>query len=115
MPDTPQVADQQADYYNVVLSRGWNLVSNPFAGNVNLSAVQVKPPNKTAVSWTQATSNKWLTNAIYYFRGSDWDSTNAFESAGGFPDAKLAPWIGYWVYLNATDGAYTLIIPKPAK
>jgi hypothetical protein len=115
LPALNELTEQTASSYSIPLTRGWNLVSNPYGGNVKLSDVQVRQGSKQPVSWLQATSNKWLTNAIYYFRGSDWDSSNSFESAGGYPDAKIAPWIGYWVYLSASDGPYTLILPKPQK
>ncbi len=115
LPALNELTEQTASSYSIPLTRGWNLISNPYGGNVKLSDVQVRQGSKQPVSWLQATSNKWLTNAIYYFRGSDWDSSNSFESAGGYPDAKIAPWLGFWVNLNASDGPYSLIIPKPQK
>ncbi|MHB8978812.1 MAG: chitobiase/beta-hexosaminidase C-terminal domain-containing protein, partial [Trichloromonadaceae bacterium] len=115
LPALDQIPEQEAASFSISLTRGWNIISNPYGGNVKLSDVLIKQGSKAPIYWTQAASNKWLTNAIYYFRGSDWDSSNGFESAGGYPDAKLTPWIGYWVYLNASDGPYTLILPKPQK
>ena len=92
------------------LKSGWNLISNPYAGNVRLLNINVRKGDTTPVTWTDATSNGWLTNAIYYFNGTDWGDTYGFETE---PDATLIPWRGYWMYLDATDDTYYLVIPKP--
>jgi hypothetical protein len=99
--------------YTVTLKLGWNLISNPYSGNVRLADIQVKRGIDAPVLWLQAASNKWLSNAIYYFTGSDWGNTYAFRSAGGTPDAMLIPWRAYWIYINKADATYSLIINKP--
>lgn len=99
--------------YAVALKPGWNMVSNPYGGNVKLSSVKIKKGNATPVTWASASTSGWMVNAIYFYKGSDWGSAYTFESAGGNPDATLVPWLGYWVYLNKADGEYSFIIPRP--
>jgi PKD repeat protein len=89
---------------------GWNIISNPYAGNVRLSAIKVRKGSNTPVTWTEATSNLWMTNAIYYNNGIDWGSTLSFETGS---EATLVPWIGYWIYLNMADDNYYIVIPQP--
>lgn len=71
----------------------------------------LKKGNGTPVSWQQATTNGWIVNAVYYYKGSDWGSTYDFETAED--GATLVPWMGYWVKLNKEDDTYYLVIPKP--
>ncbi|MCL5022124.1 MAG: hypothetical protein M1497_01930, partial [Nitrospirae bacterium] len=113
IPDLDAYADIAASTYAAALSPGWNIISNPYGGNVKLSSVQVQKGSESPIAWSSAVNSGWLVNAIYYFNGSDWGSTYSFESAGGAPDATLAPWLGYWVYLDKDDDTYTLIITKP--
>ena len=115
LPALVNIPEQEAASVSISLTHGWNIVSNPYGGNVRLSDVLVKKGSQSPVSWTQASRSRWLADQIYYYPGSDWNSSNGFETAGGPPDAKFAPWIGYWVYLIASDGPYSLILPKPAK
>ncbi|NIW43744.1 MAG: hypothetical protein GWN14_02875, partial [candidate division Zixibacteria bacterium] len=64
----------------------------------------------TPVTWTEAVINGWLTNAIYYYNGSDWGKTYSFETEA---EAALVPWLGYWIELKVDDDTYHLRIPKP--
>jgi len=113
LPELATSPNLTAGTHTNALSPGWNLISNPYNGSVLLSSVQVKQGTAAPVSWSTAATNGWLVNAIYYYKGSDWGGTYAFESAGGAPDAVLTPWMGYWVYLKKTDAVYSLIITKP--
>jgi hypothetical protein len=106
-PDVPDAT------FTVSLEAGWNIISNPYGGNINLSSVQVQRGTDAPIPWNRATAGNWLKNALYYFTGSDWGSTYSFESAGGTPEAVIVPWRAYWIYLNKTDTAYSLIITKP--
>lgn len=105
--------DVVASTYTITLQAGWNIISNPYDGNVKLSSVQMQQGGNSPVSWSQATTNKWILNSIYSYQGTDWGGTYGFESAGGTPDATLVPWLGYWVYVKQNDFIYKLIITKP--
>jgi len=100
--------------YTYRLEAGWNLISNPFGGNVRLSEVRVQKGNQTPVAWHEAVINGWILDALYYFyyyNGKDWGDTYSHRAAED--GAVLVPWLGYWVNLNAIDGDYYLVIPKP--
>ena len=112
LPEHGGYNDVQDSEYTYELKSEWNIISSPYSGNVKLSEIQVKKGNGTPVSWTEAVTNGWLVNAIYYYNGSDWGGTYAFETE---PDATLVPWVGYWIYLNMVDDTYYLIIPKPVQ
>jgi hypothetical protein len=113
LPALEDYSDVTAISFKIGLKPGWNLISNPYGGNVKLIDMKVQRVNESPVTWEEATNNKWLNNAIYYYNGSDWGKTYFFESAGGSPDATLIPWIGYWIYVGKDDVTYSIIIPKP--
>lgn len=113
LPEHGAYNDVAGPSFTAVLKAGWNMVSNPYGGNVRLSSVKIKKDNAAPVTWASASTSGWMVNAIYFYKGSDWGSAYTFESAGGSPDATLVPWLGYWVYLNKADGEYRFIIPRP--
>ncbi len=110
LPELENYAEIVNSEFTYELKAGWNIISNPYSGNIRLSDIQVKKGNDTAVTWTEAVTNGWIVNAIYYYNGRDWGETYTFETE---PDATLVPWLGYWVYLEMTDDTYYLVIPKP--
>ncbi|MDH4226462.1 MAG: hypothetical protein OEV59_01725 [Deltaproteobacteria bacterium] len=113
VPELALYADVPGPTVTLTLSQGWNIISNPYIGNVLLSGVKVQKNAETPVSWSAATGSNWLANAIYYYNGSDWGSTYTSESAGGTPNATLVPFIGYWVYVKDSSATYKLVITKP--
>ena len=112
LPELGSFSDISATSYTITLKPGWNMIGNPYAGNVKLSGVKVQKGNGELVTWTEAATNSWVVNAIYYYKGSDWGSIYTFESAGGNPDATLVPWMGYWIYVNKADDTYRLVITR---
>jgi hypothetical protein len=113
LPDLSAYADLAAPSLTLDLQPGWNLISNPYGGQINLAALQVQRGSEPPVSWLTACSERWLINSIYHYTGGDWGSLYAFASAGGNPEAKLTPWVGYWIYVIMNDTNYQLIIPQP--
>ena len=110
LPEHESYGDIDDADYTYKLKAEWNIISSPYSGNVKLSDIQVKIGSGTAVSWTEAVTNGWLVNAIYYYNSLDWGGTYSFQTE---PDATLVPWMGYWINLNMTDDTYYLVIPKP--
>jgi len=92
------------------LKHGWNIISNPYSKNVRAVDIKIKKGNSAPVTWIEAVSNGWLTNATYYYNGTDWGDTYGFDTDS---DAILIPWMGYWIDLKITDDTYYLVIPKP--
>jgi hypothetical protein len=114
-PEHSGYDDYTTDTYTVTLSAGWNMISNPYNGDVLLSDTQIKKGSDAAISWADAATADYVVNGIYYYTGSNWGLTYLSESAGGSPDATLAPWLGYWIYVEQSDDTYYMIIPKPAQ
>ncbi len=113
MPSLDNLPEVAAETFTINLGPGWNLISNPYRGQVRLADTLVERGSDVPVGWEQAAANQWLINSIYYYKGSDWGSAYGFESAGGNPEAILVPGMGYWVYLSRNDVSYRMIIPKP--
>jgi PKD repeat protein len=95
------------------IKSGWNLISNPYGGNVALADIEVRFGAAAPVSWLTAATNNLVVDAIYSYLGTDWGNGNEFASAAGTDSAILVPWIGYWIYVNPTEQEISLIISKP--
>jgi hypothetical protein len=113
LPDLLDYPEASSPTAAVDLSPGWNIISNPYGGQIRLSDVEVQRDTDLPVTWAEACTKRWLTNSIYTYLGSDWGSAYSFESAGGDPEATLTPWVGYWVYMIRNDADYKLIFTKP--
>lgn len=92
---------------------GWNLISNPYGGNVPLADVEVRLGDAAPVSWLTAATNNLVIDATYSYLGTDWGNGNEFASAAGTNSVTLVPWVGYWIYVNSTAQDISLIISKP--
>jgi len=102
--------------YEIQVESGWNLIANPYKGNVRLAEVLVKSGSAVgseAVPWLTAAANNLIIDGIYYYLGKDWGNSNGFASASGPKPAVLTPYIGYWIYVNPTAEPISLLIPKP--
>ncbi len=111
--DLDGYGDLSDSTYEIPVKSGWNLISNPYGGNISLSDVEIKLGNAAPVPWLTAVENNLLVDAVYSYLGTDWGNKNEMSSAAGDNSATLIPWIGYWIYLNPTDQAASLIISKP--
>jgi hypothetical protein len=99
--------------HGIEVNPGWNLIANPYRGNVPLVDVKVQIGSETAQDWLTAAANNLIVDGVYYYLGVDWGNKNAFESAAGPDSAVLIPWIGYWIYVNPTDQPVKLLISRP--
>lgn len=110
LPDLDGYGEVPNVEFTYELKPGWNIISNPYSGNVNVLNIKVKKGNASPLTWVDAALNGWLTNAIYSYNGVDWGNTYGFDTE---PYATLVPWMGYWINLKMTDDIYYLVIPKP--
>jgi len=110
LPELKEFGELTDIQFTYRLKAGWNIISNPYSGNVALANILIRKGNNVPVTWTEATANGWLTNAIYYNSGKDWGDEYIIETA---PDAKMVPWLGYWIYVDKADDIYYLVIQKP--
>lgn len=99
--------------YEIQVQTGWNLIANPYGGNVALSEILVKNGSSAMMSWTDAVSNNLVVDGMYYYAGKNWGNRNIFESSGGEHGAILIPRIGYWIYVDSVSEPVSLIVPKP--
>ncbi len=113
IPDLSSYGEETADVVEIPVEAGWNLIGNPYGGSVKLADIDVQVGNGVPVPWLNAVDSNIVVDGIYSYLGEDWGGTNEFASASGNAPAKLIPWIGYWIYVNPSDAAVTLLIPKP--
>jgi len=106
----PEIGDST---YEIPVKPGWNLISNPYGGNVLLTDVKLRLGGAAPERWLVAAADNLLQDAVYSYLGTDWGDKNEFASATGDDSVTLIPWIGYWIYLNPTEQEASLIIPKP--
>ncbi len=105
-----EIADNVHEFQ---IKSGWNLISNPYGGNVSLADISVRLGTAVPVLWLTAAANNLVVDGVYSYLGTDWGNRNEFASAAGVDSAILVPWIGYWIYVNPTEQDISLLIPKP--
>jgi hypothetical protein len=113
LPDLSMYGEITDSIYEFQVKPGWNIISNPYGGNIALSDIEVRSGDDAPVSWLLAVENNLVVDVIYSYLGKDWGSTNEFSSATGTKPAVLVPWLGYWIYINPTDQPVSLLIKKP--
>ncbi|MBU0484074.1 MAG: Ig-like domain repeat protein [Proteobacteria bacterium] len=113
LPDLHEYPEYVEPEFTMDLTPGWNIITNPYGGQVLLSEVKVRRNDEDPLAWTGACAGNFLINAIYTYQGDDWGGVYSFESAGAAPDALLIPWRAYWIYVVQDDADYKLIIPNP--
>jgi len=113
LPDLGAYSEIGDSSYEIPIKSGWNLISNPYGGNVRLADIKLRLGGAAPVLWLAAAEKNLLVDAVYSYLGTDWGNKNEFSSAAGNDSATLIPWIGYWVYLNPTEQEASLVISKP--
>ena len=115
LPDLRPYGEVTANYYEFDVSPGWNLIANPYGGNVLLEHIQVRVGEAATVNWLTAASQQLVVDSLFAYLGEDWGGGNEVTSAGGTNRAVLVPWIGYWIYVNPVNQPISLLIPRPSK
>ncbi|WP_020676373.1 fibronectin type III domain-containing protein [Geopsychrobacter electrodiphilus] len=113
LPDLGSFGEITTLTYKIPVKTGWNLISNPYGGNVPLAEVQFQNTGAAPITWAEAASSQQVINGLYRFAGLDWGNNNIFESSAGAQGAILIPRVGYWIYVNSVNEAASLIVPKP--
>ncbi len=92
--------------FAIALSRGWNMIGDPFFGPVALSAVQVRDGSGKVYSISDANKAGLLYTVFFgYPAGS-----TAYQTQRA-PGGNLQPYQGYWVQAFRDC---TLLVPPPA-
>lgn len=113
LPDRSPYGEVTDSVYEMQMTEGWNLISNPYGGNIDLRDISVQRGNDPSQLWLDAVESKLVVDVIYSYLGEDWGGENEYSSASGENPAVLVPWIGYWIYVNPNAETISLQIPKP--
>ena len=113
LPSMERFGENRALTSEISVKKGWNLIANPYGGNVPLSKVLIQDGGSEPISWVEAVSRQMIVDGSYYYTGKDWGDDTVFESSDGEQGAILIPGIGYWIYVNSENEPVSLIIPKP--
>lgn len=113
LPDLSLYGQVEEESYTIPLKPGWNLISNPYGGNVELADVMIEGNDGLPVDWLTAAEQNLLYDEIYSYLGSDWGGKSEVSSVAGSEPAILVPWVGYWIFVNPGDQVLSLIIDKP--
>ncbi|MCE5323442.1 hypothetical protein LLG46_09045 [bacterium] len=78
---------------DIELSKGWNMIGNPFVYPVYIGQLMVyNKTTNTSYSYEDAVKKGWLSKTIY-----GWSlDTSSYETLSA-NDEMLVPWNGYWV------------------
>jgi len=115
LPDLSAYGEVSVDYYESDVYAGWNLIANPYAGNVPLERVRVRSGDAAPLEWLDAATQGVVIDSLYSYLGDDWGSKNEVTTAAGTNKAILVPGIGYWIYVNPVNQPVSLLIPRPLR
>jgi hypothetical protein len=121
LSETVLVTENTDNWTKVDLSKGRNLVGNPYAKNVGFSNIKICRGSSftvsggcsggSIVSFVQAVTNGWMDSTVAYYGNSTTFTSETCNNIGC--DTKLRPWWGQWVYLLDDAATYVMAIPKP--
>ena len=104
---TQQGATPSSAYVAVSLGQGWNQigVANPSAAGTPVAGLMFDNGAGGMITFAQASSAQYnlVTHPLYSYTGGGYTALSA--------SSVLAPWTGYWIYVNA---AATLEVPTAA-
>jgi len=112
LPAPDPATENPAPSWEIPLQKGWNLIANPYGGNVALADIQVQVDGSAPLTWSDAVASGQVIDGMYAFVGEDWGNRMILYP-GDDPDAVLVPGIGYWIYVNSENDAVALIVPRP--
>lgn len=115
LPDLSAYGEVSADVYEFDVFAGWNLIANPYAGNVPLERMLVRYGDAVPLAWLAAATQGIVIDSLYSYLGDDWGKVNEVTTAAGTNKATLVPGIGYWIYVNPVNQPVSLLIPRPLR
>lgn len=104
-----------AESYEIDLEPGWNLIANPYNGNIKLADVMIRYNDYAPATWQDGVDYKVVVDALFHYSGTTWGGRNVIETSTGSRAAVLIPGIGYWIYVNATSADISLLFNKPTR
>jgi hypothetical protein len=115
LPDLSAYGEVSTDFYEFDVFAGWNLIANPYAGNVPLERLRVRSGDAAPLEWRDAATQGVVVDSLYSYLGDDWGGGNEVTTAAGTNRAILVPGIGYWMYVNPVNQPVSLLIPRPLR
>jgi len=115
LPDLSAYGEVSADVYEFEVFAGWNLIANPYAGNVPLERMRVRFGAAAPLAWLDAAAQHVVVDGLYSYLGDDWGKVNEVTTAAGTNQAILVPGIGYWIYVNPVNQPVSLLISRPLR
>ncbi len=91
---------------SIELTKGWNMIGNPFTLSVNLADVQVITPRAGTVTMTEAVNQALVQPTAFSYN----PQTQQYEWQQELRDVRLDPFLGYWIL--AYDDI-TLVVSGP--
>jgi hypothetical protein len=93
----------QATPYQLTLSRGWNLIGNPYVYNIPLAFLRIVPldnnPTLRSFSFAQAVAAGYVRGAVFYLPTSG-PKAGTYDFLQNLGD-PLRPWEGYWLFASS--------------
>ena len=97
----------------ITLSRGWNLIGNPYIYDIPLAFLRFVPldnnPSLRSFSYNEAVNSAFLRGAVFFYTGMDANNPYDFLASASDP---LRPWVGYWIFANSP---LTILFSPPAQ
>lgn len=115
LPDLSAYGEVSTDFHEFDVFAGWNLIANPYAGNVPLERMLVRFGDAAPMEWLAAATQRIVVDSMYSYLGDDWGRENEVTTAAGSNKAILVPGIGYWIYVNPVNQPVSLLIPRPLR
>ncbi|MBU0674244.1 MAG: hypothetical protein KJ950_06345 [Proteobacteria bacterium] len=113
LPDLSGYPQYSEAEFVIDVAPGWNLITNPYGGQVTLCDLKVQFNDEPVMDWLAAASQNLVVNALYSYQGDDWGGGYSYASCEGAPEAQLVPWLGYWIYVVRDDGVVRLVVSRP--
>ncbi|MBD1400918.1 fibronectin type III domain-containing protein [Pelovirga terrestris] len=115
LPDLSAYGELSVDLYEFDVFPGWNLIANPYAGNVPLERVLIRSGDAVPMEWLAAATQDVVVDGLHSYLGDDWGGGNEVTTAAGTNKAILVPGMGYWIYVNPVNQPVSLLIPRPLR
>ncbi|MBC8139868.1 MAG: hypothetical protein H7Y38_00345 [Armatimonadetes bacterium] len=110
VPDTlatPVASNAETRFYQKVLERGWNMISNPFVYSVPVSFISFADidnvnPNQDLVqtSFVNAVSSGQVRGGIFFYNPGLNGGAGGYDFFQDLVNQEIRPYQGYWVFLN---------------
>ncbi len=110
IPDTratPVATNGEIRFFQKVLERGWNMISNPFVYSVPVSFISFADidnvnPNQDLLqtSFANAVSSGQVRGGIFFYNSGLNGGAGGYDFFQDLVNQEIRPYQGYWIFLN---------------